>query len=222
MLKSQKNKLKKVAAEEALKYIKQGWVIGVGSGSTMNLFIEQLAAEKNKIEGAVASSKATEEKLRSYGIPLYDLNNVSELPLYIDSADELNQHLYLNKGGGGALTREKIIAAVAKTFLCIADCSKKVELLGNFPVALEVIPMARSYVAREMVKLGGTPEYRERFITDNGNVILDVYNLDLTNITKMEETINNITGVVCNGIFAKRPADIAIVAETGKPITLKR
>ncbi len=206
------NELKQQAANTALKYVSDTMFIGVGSGSTVNYFIDALATMKHKIKGAVAASIDSEKKLKSIGIPVYDLNSVDVLPIYIDGADEFNAFKYLIKGGGGALTREKIIATTAKQFICIADATKEVTVLGKFPVAVEVIPMARGLVARAIVKLGGMPEYRKGFTTDNGNIILDIYQLDLTQPIKMEEALNNITGVVCNGIFAKRPADKIIVA----------
>src|SRR3989338_3868443 len=205
------NELKKQVAFAALKKIPEKGIFGVGSGPTGHYFIEALATIKNKIKGAVAASKESEEKLKAHGIPVFDLNAVDDLPVYIDSADEFNAFKYLVKGGGGALTREKIIAATAKKFICIADESKEVKVLGKFPVAVEVIPMARGLVARAIVKLGGLPEYRAGFTTDNGNIILDVHQLDLTNPIKIEETLNNITGVVCNGIFANRAADKILV-----------
>lgn len=209
---SKQDNLKKQAAEAALEYVSLNDVIGVGSGSTVNYFIEALAKIKNKIEGAVPASKATEQRLRALHIPILDLNSLSELPIYIDGADEFNAHKYLIKGGGGALTREKIIATVAKQFLCIVDASKRVEVLGKFPVAVEVLPMARSYVARELTKLGGDPVYRVGFVTDNGNSILDVHNLDLLDPPKIEQLLNNITGTVMNGVFAKRRADKILMA----------
>ena len=206
------NHLKKAAALEALNFVKNIAIIGVGTGSTVNYFIDGLASIKSKIDAAVASSVATEQRLKSYGIPVEELNNVSNLALYVDGTDEFNDHFYLLKGGGGALTREKIIATAAKQFICIADNSKQVDVLGYFPLAVEVIPMARSYVAREMVKLGGDPVYRQGFVTDNGNVILDVHNLNILDPITMETTINNIPGVVANGLFARRKADKIIVA----------
>ena len=193
--------------DEAIQYIENGMMIGVGTGSTVDFFIDALAGVKHKIEGAIPSSNATLEKLKSLRIPIYDLNSVNNLPLYIDGADEFNDYLSLTKGGGGALTREKIIAASAKQFICIADESKHVNVLGHFPLPIEVIPMARGYVARTIVALGGEPVYRADFVTDNGNIILDVYNLDIIEPIKMEHTLNNITGVVTNGIFADRGAD---------------
>lgn len=202
---------KKIAAEAALEYVSYDSVVGVGSGSTTEYFITALGSIKNKIEGAVASSNKTAELLKAQGIRVIDLNTLGELPVYIDGADEANQHLQLIKGGGGALTREKILAAAAKKFVCIADESKLVTLLGNFPLPIEVIPMARSHVARILVKLGGFPIYREGFISDNGNVILDVHHLDMTDPIKLEQTLNNIVGIVCNGIFAQRPADLLLL-----------
>ncbi len=204
--------LKKSVAKAALEFIEPGTMLGVGSGSTVNFFIEELKSVKGKIEAAVASSVETEKRLKALGIPVWDLNSVSDLPLYVDGADEVNAARQMIKGGGGALTREKIIAAVAKKIICIADQTKKVDLLGTFPVAVEVIPMARSYVARQIVKLGGDPVYRQGFVTDNGNVILDVFNLKILEPISLEEKLNNIVGVVTNGIFAKRPADVLLLA----------
>ncbi len=212
--------LKQQTAEAAISYIKSGSIVGVGTGSTVNYFIEALGGIKNKIEGAVASSVATEKALKAQGIPVLDLNSAGELPIYIDGADEVNSHLQLIKGGGGALTREKIIAAAAKQFICIIDESKSVPLLGNFPLPIEVIPMARSYVARQLIKLGGFPVYREGLVTDNGNVILDVHHLTFTDPIKLEQTLNNIAGVVCNGIFAQRPADILLIGTSNGLKTL--
>lgn len=209
---SKQDKLKQQAAEAALQMISSGDVVGVGSGSTVNYFIEALAKIKNKIEGAVPASKASEKLLRAAGISILDLNSLQELPIYVDGADEFNAHKYLIKGGGGALAREKIIATVAKQFVCIVDASKRVDVLGRFPVAVEVLPMARSYVARELVKLGADPVYRQAFVTDNGNLILDVHNLDLIDPPKMEQILNNISGTVMNGVFAKRRADKIVVA----------
>jgi ribose 5-phosphate isomerase A len=206
------NEMKKTAGLAAIKYIEEGSVIGVGTGSTVNFFIDALAKNKSLILGAVASSKISEQKLLAAGIPVLDLNSVNEISLYVDGADEINPYLQMIKGGGGALTREKIVAVNANKFICIADQTKKVDLLGKFPVAVEVIPMARSYVARQLVRLGGSPVYRENFITDNGNVILDVWNLKILEPKKLEETINNIVGVVCNGIFAARPANLLLLA----------
>lgn len=210
-----KELLKKQAAEAAVAHVPNDCVVGVGSGSTVNYFIEALGAIKNKIEGAVASSVATANALKAQQIPVLDLNTTSDIPIYVDGADEANSHLQLIKGGGGALTREKIIAAAAKQFVCIVDESKLVPVLGHLPLPIEVIPMARSYVARQFIKLGGFPVYRENFVTDNGNVILDVHHLTILDPPKLEEELNNITGIVCNGIFARRKADTLIIATTG-------
>lgn len=206
------NALKKSVAKAALSYVKGHRVIGVGSGTTVHCFIEELAAIKGTIEVAVASSLETERRLKVMGIDVQDLNTVGTVPLYIDGADECDRHKMLSKGGGGALTREKIIAAASEHFICIMDSSKQVDVLGKFPVAVEVIPMARSYVARQIVKLGGSPEYREGFVTDNGNVILDVYGLKIVDPVALEIALNNIVGVVTNGLFAKRGADTVLVA----------
>jgi ribose 5-phosphate isomerase A len=207
---------KKLAAHAALEYVKDDMVVGVGTGSTVEYFIQALESVKHKIEGAVASSEATASKLKALSIPVIDLNSVSDLPLYVDGADEVNALRQMIKGGGGALTREKIIATVAKKFVCIADESKFVELLGTFPVSIEVLPMARSYVGRQIVLMGGDPVYREGFITDNGNVILDVYNLKLLEPRAMEEKLKSLVGVVENGIFAKRTADVVLLGtDTG-------
>lgn len=207
--------LKKQVAEAALRYVVEGEVVGVGTGSTANHFIDGLAAMKDRISGAVASSEATAERLRGHGIKVLELNDVGTLPVYVDGADEVNAHREMIKGGGGALTREKIVAAAAREFVCIVDGSKKVTRLGRFPLPVEVIPMARSYVARKLVALGGRPEYREGFVTDNGNLILDVHNLDILNPIELETNLNNITGVVTNGLFARRPADVVLVGEGG-------
>lgn len=204
--------MKKAVAIAALDYIEPGMVLGVGSGSTVNHFIDALKSVKGKIEAAVASSVATAERLKQLSIPVIDLNSVSELELYVDGADEINSAKQMIKGGGGALTREKIIAAVSKKFVCMVDQTKQVDLLGNFPIAVEVIPMARSYVAREIVKLGADPEYRQGFVTDNGNVILDIYNLKILEPIAIEQKLNNIVGIVTNGIFAMRPADVLLLA----------
>jgi len=203
---------KKQAALAALAYIKDEMILGIGTGSTVNYFIEALASVRHKIEGVVASSTASAAKLRALQLPILDSNSVSNIPLYVDGADEATRHLHLIKGGGGALTGEKIIAANSQQFICIIDETKMVDVLGAFPIAIEVIPIARSYVARELVKLGGDPVYREGVVTDYGNVILDVYHLDLTNPLAMEQTLNQIAGVVSNGLFAKRPADILLSA----------
>jgi len=213
------DEMKKAAAEAAIEYVTAGSVVGVGTGSTVNHFIDALAKVKHKIDGAVSSSDASTKRLRGHGIQVYDLNEVNEMALYVDGADETTKFLHLIKGGGGALTREKIVAAVAKTFVCIADETKLVDVLGKFPLPVEVIPMARSYVAREMVKLGGTPVYRQGFTTDNGNVILDVHNLSIIDPPRMETTINQIVGVVTVGIFAHRGADVLLL---GSPQGVKK
>ncbi|MCG2579540.1 MAG: ribose-5-phosphate isomerase RpiA [Marinobacter sp.] len=209
------DELKKAVAKAALDYIAprldSDSVIGVGTGSTANFFIDLLADIRNEFDGAVASSDATAERLKGHGIPVYDLNSVSELEFYVDGADETNEHLELIKGGGGALTREKIVAAVAKTFICIADESKLVGTLGTFPLPVEVIPMARSHVGREIVRLGGDPVYREGFTTDNGNIILDIHNMDISRPIQVEEKLNQIVGIVTNGLFARRPADLLLL-----------
>jgi ribose 5-phosphate isomerase A len=205
------DEMKKMVAEAALEYVVPGTIIGIGTGSTANHFIDCLAGIKGRIDGTVASSRASAERLAAHGIPVMDLNAAGELSVYIDGADESNHHLHLVKGGGGALTREKIVAACAEKFVCIADGSKLVDVLGEFPLPVEVIPMARSMVAREMVKLGGQPIYREGFVTDNGNDILDVHNLRIMEPAKLEQEINNIPGVVTNGLFALRPADVLLL-----------
>ncbi|MES9844387.1 MAG: ribose-5-phosphate isomerase RpiA [Candidatus Sedimenticola sp. PURPLELP] len=204
------DEMKKMAAEAALDYV-DGGIIGVGTGSTVNHFIDALATVKHKIEGGVSSSEVSTDRMKSHGIPVIDLNAAGELDIYVDGADESTKHLHLIKGGGGALTREKIVAGASKKFVCIADGSKLVDVLGEFPLPVEVIPMARSHVARQLVKMGGTPVWREDFITDNGNIILDVHNLRIMEPVKMEQDINNIAGVVTTGIFAIRPADVLIL-----------
>ena len=206
------DELKKMVAEEALQSVEDDAVIGIGSGSTVNCFIEALATIKQRIDCTVASSEETAQRLKSHGIPVVDLNVAGPLSLYIDGADEVTSLGQMLKGGGGALTREKIIACSAEKFLCIVDESKLVTRLGRFPLAVEVIPMARGYVARELLKLGGDPEYREGFVSDNGNIIIDVHNLPMLEPIELEETVNNITGVVCHGLFAKRIADEVILA----------
>ena len=205
------DEMKQAVAKAAIEYVVKGTIIGIGTGSTANFFIDELAKIKHQIDGTVASSEASAERLRGHGIEVMDLNSVSELSVYIDGADESNRHLHLIKGGGGALTREKIVAAVSKKFVCIADESKLVDIMGTFPLPVEVIPMARSYVAREIAKLGGQPVLREGFTTDNGNVILDVHNMEIMEPVKLEETLNHITGVVTNGLFAMRPADVLLL-----------
>ncbi len=207
----QKNQMKKAAAEAALNYIPDDSIIGVGTGSTANYFIDALATIKHRISGTVASSEATAERLKSHGIEVLDLNAVDTISVYVDGADESNKVLHLIKGGGGALTREKIVAAVAEKFVCIVDESKVVSQLGAFPLPVEVIPMARSYVARELVKLGGDPVYRSGFVTDNGNIILDVSGLKISEPVAMEKKLNNVVGVVTNGLFAMRHADVLLV-----------
>lgn len=214
------NALKKAVAQAALAHVERGEILGVGTGSTANFFIDALAALRHDIPGAVASSQATAERLRKIGIEVLDLNSVGSISVYVDGADEINAGLEMIKGGGAALTREKIVAAVAKKFVCICDASKKVERLGTFPLPIEVIPMARSYVARELVKLGGSPVYREGVVTDNGNVILDVWNLDIAVPRQLEERINNIVGVVTNGLFALRPADVLLLGTAAGVQTL--
>ncbi len=206
-------KKKQIAAEAALDYIQTDDVVGVGTGSTTNYFIDALANIKGKIDGAVASSTASEQRLKRLSIQVLNLNSVGDIPVYVDGADEATCHKHLIKGGGGALTREKIIAAASERFICIADDSKLVEVLGTFPLPIEVIPMARSYVARQLVKRGGVPELREGFTTDNGNPVLDVHNLEILNPTEMERDLNNIAGVVTVGIFALRPADTLILGK---------
>ena len=215
------DEMKKAAAKAALDYVETDTIIGIGTGSTANHFIDLLAGIKGRIEGAVASSVASAERLKKHGIPVFDLNAVGDLSLYVDGADESSHHLHLIKGGGGALTREKIVAAASKMFVCIADETKLVDVLGKFPLPVEVIPMARSYVARQIVKLGGQPVLREGFTTDNGNVILDVHNLKIMNPVELEARLNNIVGVVTNGLFAMRPADVLILGTPNGAKTLK-
>ena len=214
------DEMKQAVARAALEHVVVDTIIGIGTGSTANFFIDALAEIKGKIKGTVASSEASAARLRGHGVPVFDLNSVDEMSVYIDGADETNRYAHLVKGGGGALTREKIVAAVAKKFVCIVDESKVVDVLGAFPLPVEVIPMARSYVARELVKLGGEPVYREGFVTDNGNVILDVHNLRIMNPVELEQKLNNITGVVTNGLFALRPADVVLVGSAAGVTTL--
>ncbi|PHM64838.1 ribose 5-phosphate isomerase A [Xenorhabdus stockiae] len=208
------DELKKAVGWAALEYVKPGTVVGVGTGSTASHFIDALGTMKDQIEGAVSSSEASTEKLKSLGIPVFDCNEVDSLDIYVDGADEINAQMQMIKGGGAALTREKIIAAVAKKFICIIDESKQVDVLGKFPLPVEVIPMACSYVARELVKLGGTPVYRQNVITDNGNVILDVHNLTILNPIELENKINAIAGVVTVGLFANRGANVVLVGSS--------
>ena len=217
------DELKQQVARAAVEYVRGG-IIGVGTGSTANYFIDELAKVKSRIDGAVASSEGTAQRLRSHGIQVLDLNNVSpgDLEIYVDGADEITEHFHMLKGGGGALTREKIVAAVAQKFICICDASKRVSVLGKFPLPVEVLPMARSHVARELVKLGGQPKLREGFTTDNGNVILDVSNLEILDPIAMEARINQIVGVVTNGLFAARPADVLLMSTQNGIETYKR
>jgi ribose 5-phosphate isomerase A len=212
---------KQAVARAALDFVETGTVVGVGTGSTANYFIDALAEIKHKIEGAVASSEASAQRLQANGIMVLDLNSVNELSVYVDGADETTRSLYLIKGGGGALTREKIVAAVASRFVCVVDESKLVDRLGAFPLPVEVIPMARSYVARRIVRLGGHPELRNGFTTDNGNIILDVHNLDILDPPKIEAELNQIAGVVCNGLFAQRPADVLLLGGDAGVETMK-
>ena len=207
------NQKKEAVANSALKFVKPDTIVGVGTGSTVNYFIDGLAAMKNEINGAVSSSKASTQRLKDHGIHVYELNEVDELDIYIDGADEVTEHKHMIKGGGAALTQEKIVAAVARQFICIVDDTKRVPLLGKFPLPVEVIPMGRSYVARELVRLGGDPVYRQGVVTDNSNVILDVHNLDILDPRELEAKINNIAGVVTNGLFARRGADIVLCAD---------
>lgn len=206
-----KQAVAKAAVDHIAPHLEPSSIVGVGTGSTANFFIDYLAEYRNDFDGAVASSEATAERLKKHGIPVYDLNAVNEIKFYVDGADETNESLELIKGGGGALTREKIVAAVAKTFICIADESKQVGILGEFPLPVEVIPMARSHVGREIVKLGGDPVYRDGFVTDNGNIIIDIHNMDISRPLVVEEKLNNIVGVVTNGLFARRPADLLLL-----------
>ncbi len=216
------DEMKQAVARAAIDYVKDG-IIGVGTGSTANHFIDQLAMIKGRIDGAVASSEATAQRLRGHGIAVFDLNSVDGMDIYVDGADEITEHFHMIKGGGGALTREKIVAACARHFVCVADQSKLVGVLGSFPLPVEVIPMARGYVARELVKLGGQPKLREGFTTDNGNVILDVSGLSILDPVAVESAINEITGVVTNGLFARRPADILLLGtESGVKTSIRR
>jgi ribose 5-phosphate isomerase A len=216
------DELKKRVAEAALRYVVEDAVVGVGSGSTVNLFIDALAAIKGRIEGAVAASEASAERLKKHGIRVFDLNSVNELPVYVDGADEITEHLHMIKGGGGALTREKIVAAVAQTFVCICDSSKLVPVLGKFPLPVEVIPMARSYVGREMLKRKAQPVLRENFKTDNGNLILDCHGLTILDPAALETELNGISGVVTNGLFARRGADVLLLGTVNGVKTYKK
>jgi ribose 5-phosphate isomerase A len=215
------DELKQAVARAAVEHVPMGGIIGVGTGSTANFFIEELGKIKHRFDGAVASSEATAQRLKAQGIAVVELNSVRELEVYVDGADEVNRTLSMIKGGGGALTREKIVAAVARSFVCIADESKLVDVLGRFPLPVEVIPMARSYVARELVRLGGQPEWRQGTVTDNGNWILDVYNLQIAEPIALESEINQIAGVVTNGLFARRGADVLLLGTSGGVRTMK-
>ena len=215
------DQLKQLVAQEALKHVVEDSIVGVGSGSTVNLFIDALSQIKNRIDGAVAASEASAERLKKHGIRVVDLNSVNELPVYFDGADEMTEHLHMIKGGGGALTREKIVAAVARKIVCQCDASKHVPVLGKFPLPVEVIPMARSYVGGELVKLGAHPVLRANFTTDNGNLVLDCHGLTLLDPPKMETDLNNLAGVVTNGIFARRAADVLLLGSNSGIQTLK-
>jgi ribose 5-phosphate isomerase A len=211
MLVMTQDEMKQAAAKAAIAHLADDAVVGVGTGSTANFFIAELGKIRRRIDGAVASSEATAKRLKDLGIRVLDLNAVDELPVYVDGADEVTRHLAMIKGGGGALTREKIVAAVAKKFVCIADRSKQVDVLGKFPLPVEVVPMARSHVGRELRKLGGHPEWRQNFVTDNGNLILDVHGLSIVNPVELEGALNQIAGVVTNGLFARRGADVLLL-----------
>ena len=203
--------LKRAVAKAAIEYVPVDSIVGVGTGSTANFFIDELAKIKHKIRGAVASSEASAKRLQGHGIEVLSLNDAGDIPVYVDGADEITRHLHMVKGGGGALTREKIVAASSKKFICVCDASKLVDVLGKFPLPIEVIPMARSYIAREVVKLGGQPKLREGFSTDNGNIILDVHNLQIMNPVELEIALNQLAGVVTNGLFARRGADVLLL-----------
>ena len=205
------DELKLAVAKAAIAYIPEDCIVGVGTGSTANFFIDELGKIKHKIRGAVASSEASAKRLKGHGIDVLSLNDAGELPVYVDGADEITRHLHMIKGGGGALTREKIVAAASKQFICLCDASKLVDVLGKFPLPVEVIPMARSYVARELVKLGGHPKLREGFTTDNGNLILDVHGMQILNPVELETALNQLAGVVTNGLFARRGADVLLL-----------
>ena len=216
------DELKQAVARAAIEHVPAGGIVGVGTGSTANFFIAELGKIRHKFDAAVASSEGTAQRLKGLGIEVVDMNSVVELTVYVDGADEITRSFAMVKGGGGALTREKIVAAVARKFVCIADESKLVDVLGRFPLPVEVIPMARSYVARELVKLGGVPEWRQGFITDNGNVILDVYNLEILKPVELEAALNQIVGVVTNGLFAQRGADVLLLGGPNGVQTLRR
>ena len=214
------DELKQAVARAALAYVVEGKIVGVGTGSTARMFIDALAEMKDRIAGAVASSEDTKNRLEAHGIKVFDLNEVTDLPVYIDGADEINAEMHMIKGGGGALTREKIVSAVAEKFVCIVDGTKYVEVLGRFPLPVEVIPMARAQVSRELVRLGGRPVVREGFVTDNGNLILDVHGLQILDPVDLETRLNQIAGVVTNGLFARRPADVCLLGTGQGVLTL--
>ncbi len=203
--------MKRAVAQAAIEHVPNDCIVGVGTGSTANFFIDELGRIKHKLRGAVASSEASAKRLQGHGIEVISLNDAGTLPVYVDGADEITRHLHMVKGGGGALTREKIVAAASKKFVCVCDSSKLVDVLGKFPLPIEVIPMARSYVARELTKLGGQPVLREGFTTDNGNLILDVRGLQIMNPVELESTLDHIAGIVTNGLFARRPADVLLL-----------
>jgi ribose 5-phosphate isomerase A len=213
--------MKRAVAHAAIAYVPNDCIVGVGTGSTANFFIDELAKIKHKIRGAVASSEASTRRLQGHGIEVMSLNDAGDLPVYVDGADEITKHMHMLKGGGGALTREKIVAAASKKFICVCDASKLVDVLGKFPLPIEVIPMARSYISRELVKLGGQPKLREGFTTDNGNVILDVHNLQIMNPVELETILNQMAGVVTNGLFARRAADVLLLGTPDGVKTLK-
>ena len=213
--------LKRAVAQAAIAYVPNDCIVGVGTGSTANFFIDELAKIKHKIRGAVASSEASTRRLQGHGIEVMSLNDAGELQVYVDGADEITKHMHMLKGGGGALTREKIVAAASNKFICVCDASKLVDVLGKFPLPIEVIPMARSYISRELVKLGGQPKLREGFTTDNGNVILDVHNLQIMNPVELETALNQMAGVVTNGLFARRGADVLLLGTPEGVKTLK-
>ena len=214
------DELKQAVARAALAYVVEGKIVGVGTGSTARMFIDALAEMKDRIAGAVASSEDTKNRLEAHGIKVFGLNEVTDLPVYIDGADEINAEMHMIKGGGGALTREKIVSAVAEKFVCIVDGTKYVEVLGRFPLPVEVIPMARAQVSRELVRLGGRPVVREGFVTDNGNLILDVHGLQILDPVDLETRLNQIAGVVTNGLFARRPADVCLLGTGQGVLTL--
>jgi len=206
--------LKRAVAQAAIEYVPADCIVGVGTGSTANFFIDELARIKHKIRGAVASSEASAKRLQGHGIEVVSLNEAGDLPVYVDGADEITRHLHMIKGGGGALTREKIVAAASRKFVCVCDASKLVDVLGKFPLPIEVIPMARSSVARQLVALGGQPRLRENFVTDNGNIIFDVHGLQIMNPVELESALDHIAGIVTNGLFARRAADVLLLGTT--------